>query len=208
MNPPESAVMRVAVARFASTIATVPSVRAATVRTLTEWAAEPEAVDIVETVIGELAANAVEASSPVDFVAVRLSATNGHILIEVWDRNEDTKPRLTYSGADAERGHGLVIVEALSIRWSWYAAKSGGKVVWAQCSGRLLPATPAGNENAPMQTRKARSLPRPVVPVAYQSDPETLRRVADALRALDNWHQPPSQPTPAHHSRQIAARAT
>jgi hypothetical protein len=188
--------MRVAVARFASTIAAVPSVRAATVRTLMGWRAEPEAVDVAETVIGELAANAVEASSPVDFVAVRLSATNGHILIEVWDRNEGTKPRLTYSGADAERGHGLVIVEALSSRWSWYAAKSGGKVVWAQCPGLLLPATPAGSESAPMPTRTARNLPPPARPVAYQNDPETLRRVANALRALDTWHQPPGQPTP------------
>jgi anti-sigma regulatory factor (Ser/Thr protein kinase) len=186
--------MRVAVTRFASTVATVPSVRAATVRTLTEWGAAPEAVDVAETVIGELAANAVEASSPVDFVAVRLSATNGHILIEVWDRNDDTKPRLTYSGADAERGHGLVIVEALSSRWSWYAAKSGGKVVWAQCPGRLLPAT--GNDTTPMPTRTARNVPPPARPVAYQNDPETLQRVANALRALDTWHQPPGQPTP------------
>jgi hypothetical protein len=37
-------------------------------------------------------------------------------------------------GASAERGRGLVVVEALSTGWGWYPATSRGlaKVVWAE----------------------------------------------------------------------------
>ena len=37
-------------------------------------------------------------------------------------------------GDDAESGRGLLLVEAISTRWGWYAT-SDGKVVWALCAG-------------------------------------------------------------------------
>ncbi len=41
------------------------------------------------------------------------------------------------AGQDAEGGRGLLLVEAISHRWSWYATpEQGGKVVWALSARR------------------------------------------------------------------------
>jgi hypothetical protein len=41
-----------------------------------------------------------------------------------------------------------------------------------------------------MPTRTPAVVPAPRLPVVYRTDPETLRRVAEALRALEPWHEP------------------
>ena len=193
-----SPVVRVAVAHFSPTVAAVPDVRASTVRTLAGWSVDPDALDAAELIVDELAANAVEASSADDFVAVRLTATNGKVLIEVWDRNE-SGPRLTHATDDCEHGRGLLLVDAIATAWSWYRAKSGGKVVWAQIPC-LMRSEPAGTGTAmPTRTPSVAPVPRvPKVPVVYSTDPEILRRVADSLRALDAWHEPgPAEAVPS-----------
>jgi hypothetical protein len=43
-----------------------------------------------------------------------------------------------------------------------------------------------------MPTRTPTVGPEPLAPVVYRTDPGTLRRVADALRGLDTWHQTPT----------------
>ncbi|ETA00581.1 ATP-binding protein [Frankia sp. CcI156] len=185
-----SPVVRVAVAHFPPTAAAVPEVRTSTVRTLTEWSVDTDAVSSAELVVCELASNAVKASRPEDVVAIRLTATGGNVLVEVWDGN-DTAPRIESPDVFSEDGRGLLMVDALSRQWSWWRVKTGGKVVWAEIPGGLRTAPPT-QAPTPMPTRRPRVGPQPTAPVVYRTDPETLRRVADALRALDPWHQTPT----------------
>lgn len=49
-----------------------------------------------------------------------------------------------------------------------------------------LPAT--DGDGPALDNRVARRVPPPRWPVAFRTDPETLGRVADRLRALDDWH--------------------
>ncbi|CAO5151973.1 serine/threonine-protein kinase RsbW [Frankia sp. AiPs1] len=182
-----SSAIRVAVAHFPSTTAAVPKVRRSTVHMLTTWSVDPDAVSVAEVVVCELASNAAKASYPDDVMAIRLTATSGSVLIEVWDSN-DAGPRITDPNTDSEDGRGLLMVGALSSRWSWYRAKTGGKVVWAQIPGGLRPEPT--DRDAAMPTRAPTVGPEPTEPVTYRTDPETLQRVADALRGLDTWHRP------------------
>jgi hypothetical protein len=88
---------------------------------------------------------------------------------------------------DAEGGRGLLLVSALSTRWAYYRPSTGGKVVW--CS-LLLPArtdVAAGNAE-PLPSRQRSTTP--AEPIEVFDELATLRRVADALRALD-WDLPP-----------------
>ncbi|WP_239341236.1 ATP-binding protein [Frankia sp. CiP3] len=189
MTEGASAAIRVAVAHFPPTAAAVPDVRTSTVRTLTRWSVDPDDVDVAEVVVCELASNAMKASHPDDVVAIRLTATSGSVLIEVWDSN-DTTPRITNPDTDSEDGRGLLMVGALSNRWSWYRARTGGKVVWAQLPATMTRAVPACS-TAALATRTPTPVPAPARPVAFDSDPVVLQRVIDRLRVLDDWHRPP-----------------
>ncbi|WP_239308084.1 MULTISPECIES: ATP-binding protein [unclassified Frankia] len=195
MTGGSSSAIRVAVAHFPPTIVAVPQVRRSTVDTLTLWSVDPDAVSVAEVVVCELASNGAEASHPDDVVAVRLTATSGTVLIEVWDDN-DAGPRITDPDTDSEGGRGLLMVGALSSRWSWYRAKTRGKVVWAEIPGGLVPEPTA--TVAAMPTRTAIVGPEPTGPVVYRTDSETLRRVADALCGLDPWHRPRPPESVAH----------
>ena len=63
---------------------------------------------------------------------VRLSSERTTVLIEIWDSNPHI-PVLMEAETSAEGGRGLTLVDALSIRWSWYFPPEGsGKVVWAE----------------------------------------------------------------------------
>ncbi|WP_236701556.1 MULTISPECIES: ATP-binding protein [Frankia] len=191
-----------AVAHFPPTDAAVTDVRTSTVRTLTAWFVSRAAVSITEAVACELASNAVKASHPRDVVAIRLTAASGHVLVEVWDSSE-VGPQLTSPDAFDEHGRGLTLVDALSTRWGWFRARTGGKVVWAQIPGGLRPTTAI---TAPvMPTRTPVAGPQPVEPVAYRTDQQTLRRVADALRALDPW-QHPRRPEAVTSGQHLAAQ--
>ena len=186
-----SPVIQIAVARFAPTTAAVGSIRANTARTLQDWRVDPDAVEVARTIVSELASNAARVSRPDEFVAVRLTATNGTIVIEVWDARDTETPRMGHPNAESENGRGLLIVDSLSTRWDWYTARSGGKIVWAQFPFQppQEPEEPAGNALLPK--RIPETGPPPSMPVDYNDDPETLRRVVGALRRLgDDWHQP------------------
>ncbi|ORT46715.1 ATP-binding protein [Frankia sp. KB5] len=191
MTGDSSPVIRVAVAHFPPTAAAVPDVRTSTACTLREWSVDSDTVNTVELVVCELTSNAVKASRPEDVVAIRLTATGEYVLVEVRDGN-DTAPRIKSPDLFSEDGSGLLMVDALSRRWSWWRVKTGGKVVWAEIPGGLQATPPPTQAATPMPTRTPRVGPQPTAPVVYRTDPETLRRVADALRALDPWHRTPS----------------
>lgn len=86
--------------------------------------------DATELVSSELVTNAVNASMGGE-IALQLAHTRWSVIVKVWDDSpEPPKPR----DADllAENGHGLELVEALTFRWGYYFADSGGKIVWAE----------------------------------------------------------------------------
>ncbi|WP_239335930.1 ATP-binding protein [Frankia sp. CiP3] len=184
-----SPMVRVAVARFPPTAAAIPEVRMSTVRTLTEWSVNADAVSSAEIVVCELASNAAKASRPQDVVAMRLTATIGNVLIEVWDGNA-AGPQITNPDVFSEDGRGLLMVDALCTQWSWYWVKSGGKVVWGRIPGGLRSQPRTTDAGAVLPARTPLAGPEPVEPVVYRTDPGTLRRVADALRDLDDWRRP------------------
>ncbi|CUU54968.1 Histidine kinase-like ATPase domain-containing protein [Parafrankia irregularis] len=181
--------IRVDVAHFPPTAAAVPDVRASTVHTLTRWSVDPDDVDVAEVVVCELASNAVKASGPDDVVALRLTICDAVLTIEIWDAST-APPILIAARPDQESGRGLVLVDAVSLRWAWYPGRTGGKVTWAQLPAATTPAVPTDN-SAALPTRAATPVPAPAAPVAFHDDPATLRRVIDRLRALDDWHRPP-----------------
>ncbi|MBL7494850.1 ATP-binding protein [Frankia sp. CNm7] len=181
--------------------AAVPLLRAKTVDQLAEWAVTPKAVETAELVVCELATNAVRASRLQDeYIAIRLSATNGTVIIEVWSRNDDAEPRLVHPDEDSETGRGLAIIGALSTRWDAYRAQRGGIVVWAQFPGAILPEPGALADATPLSVRVAHRIPDPdpdLPAVEFNNDPDLLARVADRLRALDPWHDSPATPISA-----------
>ena len=111
--------------------------RAAVAEALDAWGMAGLADDAMQ-VASELVANAVAASvraapegagsCPVTLI---ISSTDGEVCIRVWDPDPTPLPR-TRQDPDtwAERGRGLLIVEALSARWGWYPGHTG-KYVWS-----------------------------------------------------------------------------
>jgi anti-sigma regulatory factor (Ser/Thr protein kinase) len=90
--------------------------------------------DSAELLVTELITNAVRASREAGRVpAVRLwlLSDSAQILILVWDASPHP-PVLTGAGDEAERGRGLMLVDAVSEQWGWCSRQdSDGKFVWA-----------------------------------------------------------------------------
>jgi anti-sigma regulatory factor (Ser/Thr protein kinase) len=90
--------------------------------------------DSVELVVDELVTNAVAASRVLDWpfpVRMWLLSDRVNVLVLVWDANPEPPVRIDPAN-DAEGGRGLLLVEAISARWDWYAAPgTGGKLVHA-----------------------------------------------------------------------------
>ncbi|CUU60908.1 Histidine kinase-like ATPase domain-containing protein [Parafrankia irregularis] len=187
-NPTASPTIRVTVERFPALLSSVPAARAAALRTLQGWRLTAETLNTAELIVSELTANAAKASPADGIVAVRLTASGSSLLIEVWDSTV-APPVLRDPAYDGEDGRGLFLVNALSRRWSWRRAKSGGKVVWAEMPADTMDLQDDGSAVQLIQ-RTAGPVPDPVRPVAFEHDPALLRRVADGLRALDDWYLP------------------
>ncbi|MBZ9643093.1 ATP-binding protein [Streptomyces sp. PSKA30] len=110
--------------------------------TARQWGLPPGPVDDLETIAGELVANAVEHSDS-RTVTVNCSLTGRTAAISVTDEGKGCPVASPLGSADAEqeRGRGLLIIDALAHRWeSW---RAGGRMtVWAEID--LAPAEPAG----------------------------------------------------------------
>ncbi len=91
--------------------------------------------DTVALVVSELITNAVRASRALDGgpfpVRLWLLSDMSDVLIMVCDASPEEPGRMNPAD-DAEGGRGLMLVEAVSKRWSWYPLPSG-KFVWALC---------------------------------------------------------------------------
>jgi anti-sigma regulatory factor (Ser/Thr protein kinase) len=108
---------------------------------LWEWGLG-ELAEVSEAVVSELVTNAYETTIRNQLatpIRLRLSSNGQQALIEVWDA-DPTPPRpaaLDINNlplAHAEGGRGLLLIAALSERWSCYRLSQGGKVVWAASS--------------------------------------------------------------------------
>jgi hypothetical protein len=111
--------------------------RAWTRQVLLEWGLD-HLVDSTELLVSELTTNALQAFAPIAGAAIGLWLASDceRAMILVWDPSPQP-PTPADAGQDAEDGRGLLLVEALSLRWGWYfpvsssAGGHAGKVVWA-----------------------------------------------------------------------------
>lgn len=114
--------------------AAVPYLRRRARQALADWKLS-EIADDAETVLAELATNAVQATQEAKrataAVAVYLALDLDRLYVLVWDCCPDRPVHGGVADDDAEAGRGLTIVAALSDRWGTVAIE-GGKVVWAQ----------------------------------------------------------------------------
>jgi hypothetical protein len=113
----------------------VPYARARTRQVLREWGLAALG-DTAGQVVSELVANSLVASQairPVCPVRLWLRSDRAQVLVLVADASP-RPPTLANPDADAESGRGLLLVEAMSNRWSWYTVQEDGmaKVVWAE----------------------------------------------------------------------------
>ncbi|SNQ46599.1 putative Histidine kinase-like ATPase domain-containing protein [Frankia canadensis] len=185
--------------QFPATATSAREARARGRHVLRAWHLDEETTSTTVLLISELVANAITAStSPYEepeetgrnqtdrgFVSLRLSLSGPRLLLEVWDR-ADTPPHQQDQDLTAESGRGLVLVSALSARWSFYPTRGGGKVVWCEIT---LPRP----QNDGRGARSGQVLPRrtppagPPGPGNGEQDPDLLRRVVLGLRRLDDW---------------------
>lgn len=125
--------------QFASSPRGARLARRHAVRWMEEWGHPPES-DVsctVALVVGELAANAVRHGRvPGHDFALRLAldAVAGLVRVEVADAAAKRPPVSTPSSCpEGESGRGLLLVEALAVRWGWAPRRPVGKTVWAEC---------------------------------------------------------------------------
>jgi anti-sigma regulatory factor (Ser/Thr protein kinase) len=111
----------------------VPCARLHARHILREWALT-SLNDQTELVTSELVTNAVRASRAARSAAavrVWLLSDRKTVTVLVWDASPQA-PARTQADDDAEYGRGLLLVEAASTNWGWYAPRGqAGKVVWA-----------------------------------------------------------------------------
>jgi two-component sensor histidine kinase len=94
--------------------------------------------DPAALLVSELVTNAVEASAsstvrdhgklPIIGFAIRMTAAS--LVLEVWDASP-LRPVPRQADVAADRGRGLVLVDALADAWGHRAA-DGGKIVWCE----------------------------------------------------------------------------
>jgi anti-sigma regulatory factor (Ser/Thr protein kinase) len=118
---------------FGSFLSAVPCARLHARQILWEWGLARLRED-TEILVTELISNAVKVSRALaQSPAVRLwlESDRAQILIVVWDASPHP-PVLRAAVGEAEDGHGLMLVAAISQTWGWYTRDdSDGKFVWA-----------------------------------------------------------------------------
>ncbi len=111
----------------------VPCARLHARQLLWEWK-QPELIEPADLLVSELVTNAIKAARALgDPLPVKfwLLSDDVHVVVVVWDANPQPPMRVDLN-EEAEGGRGLLLVEALSKQWDWYATPDlGGKVVWA-----------------------------------------------------------------------------
>lgn len=135
-----------AAAQFTSSPRGARLARRFAVRCMEAWG-HPPASDVscaVALVVGELAANAVQhGRTPGHDFGLRLAldAVAGLVRVEVADAAAAKRPPASAPSScpDGESGRGLLLVEALAVRWGWAPRHPVGKTVWAECATKAPP---------------------------------------------------------------------
>ncbi|MFI6034149.1 ATP-binding protein [Streptomyces sp. NPDC051315] len=90
-------------------------------------------LDPAELIVGELAANAVtHGRIPGRDFRLLLYVIGDTLRIEVTDTRSDRAPCVGQGAADGESGRGLVLVDALAVRWGVSEGPAPRKTVWAE----------------------------------------------------------------------------
>ncbi|GED85705.1 ATP-binding protein [Streptomyces sp. 6-11-2] len=128
-------------AQFASTPRGARVARRLAVRRMEEWGYPPasDASRTIALVVGELAANAVRHGRVPGHgfaLSLALDTKTDVIRVEVADAASAKRPPVTAPSAhpDGESGRGLLLVDALAVRWGWTPRDPVGKTVWAEVS--------------------------------------------------------------------------
>ncbi|WP_240724256.1 ATP-binding protein [Frankia sp. B2] len=173
-------------------------------------------VDTITLLTSELVTNALASSLRGDDdltsqIAMRLTYSDHHVIVEVWDGGPGHPTRRATS-PDAEDGRGLHLITALTPRTGYYQARvhtpdgrhqERGKVVWAALPHHTplphrIPTAPTGG--LPRRERFAAHAATPTVPDVFDLD--LLHRVRDGLRTLDTH---PARPTPTGSGHHVPA---
>ncbi|WP_406168818.1 ATP-binding protein [Streptomyces canus] len=127
------------VAQFASSPRGARLARQVAVRHLEEWGYPPasDASCAVALVVAELAANAVRHGRVTGRgfgLRLALDAAAGLVRVEVADAASAKRPPAAPppSAPDGESGRGLLLVDALAVRWGSAPRHPLGKTVWAE----------------------------------------------------------------------------
>ncbi|WP_049795652.1 ATP-binding protein [Frankia sp. EAN1pec] len=156
-------------------------------------------IDTITLLTSELVTNALAASMRGDDdltsqIAMRLTYSDNHVIVEVWDGGPG-HPTRRAAGPDAEDSRGLHLVTALTPRTGYYQARvrtpdgnyqKKGKVVWAALPHNTPPPrhTPtAPTDDLPRREHFATHAATPTTPDVFDLD--LLHRVRDGLRNLD-----------------------
>lgn len=134
--------------QFAHDVSSVASARRFVRTVLARWNCDSE--DAVFAV-GELAANAVLYGR--GRFRVSLRHEEGKIVLEVTDSSPEP-PVMSAPDLYAERGRGLLIVDAVTKRWGTRPTDDGGKTVWAELEARSAEESERAPRKAPV--RRAR----------------------------------------------------
>ncbi|MFB7738793.1 ATP-binding protein [Streptomyces sp. NPDC056112] len=128
-------------AQFASTPRGARLARRLAGQRMEEWGYPPasDASCTVALVVGELAANAVRHGRVPGHgfaLSLALGTKTDVIRVEVADAASAKRPPATAPSAhpDGESGRGLLLVDALAMRWGWTPRDPVGKTVWAEVS--------------------------------------------------------------------------
>lgn len=104
--------------------------RAFAVQVAGELGAHPDTLPVVELLASELVTNAVKFGGASGAVALRLSAADGLLRIEVSDQSE-TEPHVDDARPAHLGGHGMKLVELLATDWGVRRdGPTNGKTVW------------------------------------------------------------------------------
>ncbi|EST37175.1 hypothetical protein N566_14455 [Streptomycetaceae bacterium MP113-05] len=154
VTPSDDFVQRISATRRGARLA-----RLLAVQQLDAWGipygSEPS--DVAAAVVAELTANAVtHGRVPGQDFELRLALTGRTLRIEVTDTRTEKGPDPTPVplAADSESGRGLLLVQALAMRWG-VRERTVGKTIWAAVPSVPDFDPPCGAETGPATVRKS-----------------------------------------------------
>ena len=123
---------------------------------LTQWDIHEDHIENAALLTSEMVTNSIQATGIVEphpaygavyegvkLIGIRLLEFDCSLVIEVWDTSLEP-PVLNTPNTDAEHGRGLQLVDALSVRWGYYYARIGGKVIWCELASLAARRAAAG----------------------------------------------------------------